>query len=129
MYDIICPDGDKFDGGISALAEYLGIEIRYNGRVHYGKGNFKLINNEDEVNIASELGIPEGWKGTKLETGFDITRPNGDKFDGGLDDLAEYLGIEISYNEFVQSEKRSKNKLKKKVIQTHLNWDSLKDGK
>merc|ERR1712238_1282 len=97
-YDIICPDGDKFDGGIGALAEYLGIEIRYNGRVHYGKGNFKLINNENEVNIASELGIPEGWKVTKLETGFDITRPDGDKFDGGLGALAEYLGIEITYN-------------------------------
>ena len=105
-YDIICPNGDKFDEGIGVLVGYLGIEIRYNGDVHYGKRKFKLIYNEDGANIASKLGIPKEWKVHKLEEGCDITRHNAGKFDEGLNYLAEDLGIEISLNEFVHSRKK-----------------------
>ena len=50
------------------------------------------------MDVTSELGIPEGWKVTKMGAKYAITCPNIDDFDGGLDDLAEYLGIKICYN-------------------------------
>ena len=54
LIDIICPDGDKFDGGLGALAGCLGIEICYNGFVHFGNKKWKKMivkNTTDAVDI------------------------------------------------------------------------------
>ena len=44
------------------------------------------------------MGLTEGWKVTKRRNNYDITHPDGSKFNGDIDYLAEYLGMRIYYN-------------------------------
>merc|ERR1711957_72519 len=85
-YGIIRPNGSQFDGGLGALAEYLGTKISYNGFEYSEKyKKRKLIKEKiDVLDVTSELDIPEGWKVTKSIKGYGIIRPNGIQFDGGL---------------------------------------------
>ena len=44
------------------------------------------------------MGLPEGWKVTKTRNNYNITHPDGSKFNGDIDSLAESLGMRIYYN-------------------------------
>ena len=128
-YGIIRPNGSQFDGGLGALAEYLGTKISYNGFEYSEKyKKRKLIKEKiDVLDVTSELDIPEGWKVTKSIKGYGILRPNGIQFDGGLGALAEYLGIKISYNGFEYSEKNKKRKLHNRHIAPENEPDTMID--
>ena len=68
--------------------------------------NEKNNNNTVEIgiDIASQMGLPEGWKVTKTRKDYDITHPDGSKFSGDIDSLAGYLGMRIYYNRRIYQE-------------------------
>ena len=59
---------------------------------------------EIDIDIASQMGLPEGWKVTKTRKDYDITHPDGSKFSGDIDSLAGYLGMRIYYNRRIYQE-------------------------